>query len=69
MKRGGFKKRHPHIHVLATVILVIMVWRGVWGLLDTYLFPGDALMSDIASVIIGVLLLYLNDFSLDELRM
>lgn len=66
-KHIPFKKRYPHLHTLATVALVIMVWRGVWGLLDHYLFPNDLFLSYSISAVVGVVLLYLNDFSLKEL--
>lgn len=45
-----------------------MFWRGVWGLLDAYLLPQYEILSLIVSICLGVLILYLDDFSLDELR-
>jgi len=40
----------------------------VWGLLDRYLFPNYELYSFLISLVIGVIILYIDDFSLDELR-
>jgi hypothetical protein len=52
---------------LVTGLAIVVFWRGAWGLLDLYLFPANEVMSYTSSVILGVALLYLNDFSLSEL--
>ena len=39
---------------------VIAFWRGVWGLLDIFLFPNDYVLSLVSSLIIGVIILYLT---------
>jgi len=50
------------------VIAIIMLWRGVWGLLDLYLFPGIPALSYLVSIAVSLLVLYLNDFHLDNLK-
>ena len=52
---------------LLTGLAIVVFWRGVWGLLDVYLFPGNEVLSYGFSVIAGIALLYINDFSLSEL--
>jgi len=42
---------------LALVVAVVMVWRGVWGLLDEYLLPKNPKLSYWISFIIGIVLL------------
>jgi len=42
--------------------------RGVWGLLDIYLFPGSPTFSQLVSIALGFLVLYLDDFSIDNLK-
>ena len=42
---------------LALVVAVVMVWRGVWGLLDEYLLPKNPRLSYWISFIIGLVLL------------
>ena len=47
-------------HVFYAILIgtsMIMLWRGVWGLLDTYLFPHNKTVSYSVSVIIGLLIL------------
>jgi len=43
--------------VLIAAIAIIGVWRGVWNLMDKYLFPGNFLMSQIVSIAVGILIL------------
>ena len=42
---------------LALVVSVVMVWRGVWGILDEYLLPQNPKLSYWISFIIGLVLL------------
>ena len=61
------KKKNPFVYHLITGAGIVVFWRGVWGLLDLYLFPGNPLMSFITSIMIGLIILFLNDFSISEL--
>ncbi len=63
-----FKKTHPNANAVIIVLGIIMLWRGVWGLLDEYLFPGNPTLSHLLSILLGVLVLYLDDFSMDNLK-
>ena len=49
-------------------IAIVMFWRGVWSLLDAYLFPDNILVSNLVSILIAFLVLYLDDFHLKELE-
>ena len=62
-----FKNRHTNIYFFIIGIALIMVWRGIWGVLDLYLFPDNALLSYLVSAGLGLGILYFNDFSLSEL--
>jgi low temperature requirement protein LtrA len=44
------------IYLLA-VLSVVMVWRGMWGLLDEYLWPKNPRRSYLASLLIGLVML------------
>ena len=44
-----------------TIILafaIVSFWRGVWGLMDIYLFPSNLTLSLTASILIGLVLIY-----------
>lgn len=52
---------------LMLVAGVIFVWRGLWNLMDIYFFPNSFMLSNIAGISIGMLLIYLPDEDFDEL--
>lgn len=62
------KTKYPAVTILIAATAVVMFWRGVWGLLDEYLFPENQTISFLVSIIIGVALMLVNDFKLDELQ-
>jgi hypothetical protein len=64
----GLKKLHPTINAIVIIIAIIMFWRGVWGLIDLYLFPGSPTFSHLLSIALGALILYLDDFSVKDLK-
>lgn len=67
-KLAEFKARHPNGNAIVIIFAIIMLWRGTWGLLDTYFFPGSPTLSYIVSMVIGVLILYLDNFSIQNLK-
>ena len=74
MKNGVYKnrvKKWEIKHHITTALLVgfalILFWRGVWMLADLYLLPDNPTISAIASIIIGILILYIRDLDLKEL--
>lgn len=61
-------KRDKHfIRNLIIAVGVVLVWRGGWMLCDMYLLPNNPLRSSIVSIVAGVLILYLPDWSLESL--
>ncbi len=46
---------------------VISFWRGVWGLMDVYLFPNNPGLSYLLSVLFGILILIATDYTVKEL--
>lgn len=63
-----FKNRHPVGNAVVIILAIIMFWRGIWGLLDTYFFPGNPTLSHLVSALLGVLILYLDNFHIDNLK-
>ena len=64
----GLKELHPTVNAIVVVIAIIMFWRGIWGLIDLYLFPDSPTFSHLLSIILGALILYLDDFSIKNLK-
>ncbi len=55
----------------ATLVGVVLVWRGVWYAIDwieTYFFPEQHWLTLPTGVVLGFIILYLPDRSLSELR-
>lgn len=56
---------------LLTVVGIVLIWRGIWSLLDILddlLFGGPHVLSAAAAIIAGLLVLYLPDKDLDEIK-
>ena len=65
------KKQSPldlNLRILVEVAGVILVWRGVWTLADRYLIPESPDLSAIISIILGIIILYLENKNLKDLR-
>jgi len=66
----AFKKletTHQKLFALIIGVAVIMFWRGIWGLLDVYLFPNDPALRFLISAIIGLTVLAACDVVIKEL--
>lgn len=72
MKRK--KRRHALSYFtssFAIVLGLVLIWRGIWYVLDVVdrtFFSGDHLFTAISGIIVGLLILYIPDKNLDELR-
>ncbi len=56
---------------LLVVIGVVLLWRGVWHILDFLdmaIFGGNGLWTAVGGIILGLLVLYLPDGDLKELK-
>ncbi|MBI2106149.1 hypothetical protein HYT56_04925 [Candidatus Woesearchaeota archaeon] len=68
MKKQNGKRKTKNI-LLAILIgsAVISFWRGLWGLMDVYLFPDNYPLSLLTSVSIGLLILIVTHYTTKEL--
>lgn len=62
------KREHPTANAIVVIFAIIMIWRGVWELLNLYLFPGSPTFSNLLSLALGALILHFDDFSLKDLK-
>lgn len=62
-----FKHFKENLKILVITLAIVLIWRGVWGFCDLYLFPNQQEISYGISIAFGVLLLWMDDFRIDEL--
>jgi len=48
--------------IIITALAIVSIWRGVWGLMDIYLFPENPTLSFIISLSMGLVILFLIAF-------
>jgi len=56
---------------LSTVVGLVLIWRGVWYILDGLdinIFGGSHIFTAVGGVIVGLLILYLPDRDLKEIE-
>lgn len=56
---------------LSIAVGLVLIWRGVWHLLDLFdktFLANDHLLSAVAGIVLGVIILYLPDGDLKELE-
>jgi len=63
----SLKLRSDFFSMIFVVIGVVFVWRGLWNLMDLYIFPDRPVLSNALSILVGILILYLPDEDVKEL--
>lgn len=56
---------------LATIVGIVLVWRGVWYVLDGFdreWFGGSHTLTALGGILLGLLILYLPDHDLKEIE-
>lgn len=66
--RKSSKRLIRNLKLFLAAVGVILVWRGVWWLLDLYLFPASKTLSYLVGIVLGILILILDDGVLEELK-
>lgn len=57
------KSTHRILFAILIAFAVISFWRGVWGLMDEYLFPGNYTLSLLVSLALGILILITTNYA------
>jgi hypothetical protein len=66
-KISKMKFHHQTIFAVIIGFAVICFWRGIWGLLDVYLFPDNYILSLWASFFLGLSILIATHYVTKEL--
>jgi hypothetical protein len=67
-RKKNYSFRIAVLSPLLTGAAIIAFWRGLWGLMDLYVFPEEPTVSFLVTFLIGIVILYLNDFNLNEIK-
>lgn len=72
---GCMKPKHKDlkyfIRTLSIIVGLVLVWRGIWHVLDAadiYVFDGNGLWTAVGGIIFGLLVLYIPDHDLKEIE-
>lgn len=63
-----YLNRRKNLRIIIDLLGAIAVWWGIWGVLDTFIFPENKLLSYLVSAIFGFFLLILDGDGLDDLK-
>jgi len=70
-RKEHHKSASYFIRTLSIVVGLVLVWRGIWHVLDFIegkFFGGELFWTGVAGIIIGILLLYIPDHNLKEIE-
>lgn len=68
-KLKNFRKDHKsNLNIFIVCVSVIMIWRGIWDLLESYIFPNNPLLSNLICIVLWILILLIDDWKLWELE-
>lgn len=59
--------QYPNVLIMYKAVAMIMVWSGIWGLFDEFLFPENPALRYAILLCSGLFFLYIDDGSIDEL--
>ena len=66
-KFSKLKTKHQLILSIIVAFAVVSLWRGVWGLMDEFLFPDNYQLSLWTSVLLGLVILTATGYATKEL--
>jgi hypothetical protein len=61
------KLKHKILFTVLVALAVVAFWRGAWGLMDTFLFPENYLLSSFTSLLLGIIILVITKYIHKEL--
>ncbi len=59
------------VKTLSIVVGLVIIWRGIWHILDVVelkFFNGEMFWTSVGGIVIGILLLYIPDRDLKEIE-
>ena len=53
--------------MILVVTCVVLIWRGIWNLLDMLFLRNHPILSNVIGILVGVAILYLPDRDIKDL--
>jgi hypothetical protein len=66
-KLGKMKTKHQVLFAVIIAFAVISFWRGIWGLMDIYLFPTNPVYRFWTLFFLGLVILVSTHYAAKEL--
>lgn len=60
------RKFKGRLYAIVIAIGIISFWRGLWGLLEIYIFPNNPEASYLVTLLVGLVLLLLTEQVIDQ---
>lgn len=60
-------RRYSMLNTLIVGVSLVLIWRGIWGLIDYY-FPNHDPVVYIICILVGIIFIYVDDLKIDEIR-
>jgi dolichyl-phosphate-mannose--protein O-mannosyl transferase len=51
---------------LTLILAAILIWRGVWDLIDIFVLPMDTFFGNLVIILVGIVLLFVFDSEVEE---
>jgi len=56
-----------NIRVFLLLLAVVVIWRWIWNIFDRYFFPDYFMLSNLLSIVIWLVIIFINDYELEDL--
>jgi drug/metabolite transporter (DMT)-like permease len=62
------KRLNRNLRVFIAAIAIVFIWKGTWSILDIFIKDLDPLLANASLIVLGVIILIVDDLELKELR-
>lgn len=53
---------------LTLILATILIWRGIWNFADHYFLPHNFIVSNLLTIVLGIVLLFIFDSEVEEVE-
>ncbi len=67
-KESVFKEElFYNLKLMVIATAVVMIWRWIWNLVDRYFLPEHFVMSNVLTIVLWILLIFILEYDLETL--